>query len=485
MYLCVASVNTTSVREEIARIEQDLARQVESGKLSDENRVLFNSLLMIVNMLVAIFMEKNTRKTSKNSSIPSSQTGEDKSANSSKGSGKGTAQNNEPFDNSRTVETSEVSEVHHCEHCGENLRGVSVMDHERRTRIDIVFEKRVEHTDAQIKRCPSCDYVNKGEFAADLAGPVQYGLGVKAYILNLLITQMVSLSRAQKLLKTLIGRAMSEAVMLKYILQLHEALEGWEQDAISQLLASPVMHVDETSLRLDKKNHWVHVHSAGDITLKRLHPKRGSAAIDDINIIPRYGGVTVHDCWASYFSYDNCEDALCGSHLLRELEFVIDSNGYAWAKNMKRLLQETCATVSDRKRKKLTSAEYANLQKRYRNILTRGIDQLPARPERPSGKRGRLAQCDAQNLWDRLYEHEYAVLLFAYRADVPFTNNRAERDLRMGKVKQKVSGCFRQERHAVAYCRISSYLQTMAYRGYNPLVAIQIALSNKLQAQGV
>lgn len=130
------------------------------------------------------------------------------------------------------------------------------------------------------------------------------------------------------------------------------------------------MHVDETSMRVDnrsagRKNHWVHVYSAGEITLKRLHPKRGSTAIEDINIIPRYGGVIVHDCWASYFSYENCEDALCGSHLLRELAFIIDSNGYSWARNMKRLLQETCATVSRSESKKLSARESVNLQKRY------------------------------------------------------------------------------------------------------------------------
>jgi cytochrome c2 len=481
----VASVNTTSIREEIAQVEQEIARLSAAGKVSDESRMLFNTLLMIVNMLVAIFLEKSTRKTSKNSSIPSSQTDEDQSATTSRSNKKGLLQNDQPFENSRTVETCELSRVTRCSHCCENLSKVSVTDLERRTRIDIVFEKRIEHVDAEIKRCPSCHQITKGEFPSDLAGPVQYGLGIKAYILNLLITQMVSLSRVQKLLKTLIGRAISEAVMLKYILQLHQALEAWEQDAIKHLLASPVMHVDETSLKLDKKNHWVHVCSAGDITLKRLHAKRGSVAMDEINIIPRYGGVIIHDCWASYFNYQQSEDGLCGSHLLRELEFVIDSNGYAWAVNMKRLLKETCVQVSQRKRKKLTEKEYANLQKRYRNILTRGISELPARPERPSGKRGRLAQSDAQNLWDRLSEHEYAVLLFAYRADVPFTNNRAERDLRMGKVKQKVSGCFRQEVYAVAYCRISSYLQTMAYRGYNPLVAIQLALSGKLTTAGV
>uniref|UniRef100_UPI003AF83475 IS66 family transposase n=7 Tax=Thiolapillus sp. TaxID=2017437 RepID=UPI003AF83475 len=244
----------------------------------------------------------------------------------------------------------------------------------------------------------------------------------------------------------------------------------------------PAMHVDETSLRVDRKNHWIHVCSAGHITYKFLHPKRGLEAIEASGVIPRYGGVIIHDCWASYLSYDQCGHGLCGSHLLRELTFVIDSNNYAWAANMKRLLQETCAIVAKRQSKRLTGNEYKNLQKRYRNILTRGAKQLPPIPPRQNGKRGRVAKSDAHNLWERLKKHETAVLLFARLSHVPFTNNRAERDLRMSKVKQKVSGCFRTRKYAEAYCRISSYLQTMANQGYNPLVAIQMAFSGQLYA---
>ena len=247
----------------------------------------------------------------------------------------------------------------------------------------------------------------------------------------------------------------------------------------------PALHADETSLRVDRKNHWIHVYSGGEVTVKRLHRKRGCEAIDDIGIIPRYGGVVVHDCWASYLSYDHCGHALCGSHLLRELQFVVDSNQYPWASNMKRLLQEACAKVSASDDKRLTEQEYRNLRKRYRNILTRGARELPPIPARPKGKRGRIAKSDAHNLWERLQKHEQAVLLFAKDSSVPFTNNRAERDLRMSKVKQKVSGCFRTERFAQAYCRISSYLQTMRNRGYNPLVAIQIALSGAIYGKGV
>jgi hypothetical protein len=239
------------------------------------------------------------------------------------------------------------------------------------------------------------------------------------------------------------------------------------------------MNVDETSLRVDKKNHWIHVYSAGDITLKLLHRRRGTEAINEINIIPRYSGIIIHDCLASYLSYNHCDHGLCGSHIVRELTGIIESNGYQWAINMKSLLLDTCKKVSKLKNKKLSKKQYANLQKRYRNIMTRGEGELPTIPEKPNSKRGKMAKSDAHNLWERLKNNESAVLLFAKKAEVSFTNNRAERDLRMAKVKQKVSGCFRSKMYAQAYCRISSYLQTMATKGYNPLIAIQMALAGK------
>ena len=219
--------------------------------------------------------------------------------------------------------------------------------------------------------------------------------------------------------------------------------------------------------------------------MKFLHPKRGKEAINDINIIPRFSGSIVHDCWASYLSYGNCSHGLCGSHLLRELTFIVESNDYRWAKNMKRLLKQASKIVAKRKRKKLTSGEYQKLLKNYRNIITRGGNELPLIPPKPKTQRGRIAKSDAHNLWERLRDYEEAVLLFAKISEVPFTNNRAERDLRMSKVKQKVSGCFRTEKYAKAFCRISSYLQTMTNKGYHPLAAIEMALSREIYSDGV
>jgi len=142
---------------------------------------------------------------------------------------------------------------------------------------------------------------------------------------------------------------------------------------------------------------------------------------------------------------------------------------------MKDLLLEICKKASKRKMKKPSKSEYSNLQKRYRNIITRGEKELPVIPPTPNEKRGKMAKSDAHNLWECLRDYEFSVLLFAKNSEVSFANNRAERDFRMSKVKQKVSGCFRKELYAKAYCRISSYLQTMATKGYNPLLAIQMA----------
>ena len=361
-----------------------------------------SSLLIVLNIIVAIFMEKKTRKNSTNSGIPPSQTEKDETARPPPGSNKkGRTDEGVQVNNTRHRETITVSKVEQCDVCAEPLGPIDCSHYERRTKIDIIFERVTE-------------------------------------------------------------------------------LEQWEQESIERRLDSPTIYVDETSFRVDKKNHWIHVYSSDGLTIKLLHRKRGLEAIESFNIIPRYKGVIIHDCLSAYLSFNHCGHGLCGSHLLRELTFIVESNHYRWASAMKKRLKETAKNVAKRDSRCLTESEYALLQKRYRTILTQGEKELPPIPPRAKGKRGRLAKSDAHNLHGRFTKHETAVLIFAKDPDVAFTNNRAERDLRMAKVKQKVSGCFRSERYAHTYCRISSYLQTMAYRGVNPLVAIQMALSGVL-----
>jgi len=401
----VSSLNKQSLREEFTALKERFGQLSAGGKVGAESRALIEALLTLMQVLIAVFMEKNTRKTSTNSSKPSSRSEKDESAVSRIG----THTKDKVYDpsrshNTRTVETVALSKASACEECGEDLRQVRPRGHERRTQIDIVFEKVLSHVDAEIKSCPHCGSDTRAPFPESFSGPVQYGSGIKAYALNLLLAQMIALKRVQQSIHTLIGQLISDATILKYVLQLHLSLERWESLAIERILTEPALHVDQTSIRVDKRNHWIHVCSAGDITLKFVHEKRGLEAMTAIGIIPKYGGVIVHDCWASYLSYAHCGHGLCGAHLLRELTFIVESNGYAWAKNMKRLLQQTCASVSRRKRTRLTPHEYEALQQHYRNILTRGERELPPIPAKQNGKRGRVAKSDAHNLWEPLKE---------------------------------------------------------------------------------
>jgi transposase len=323
----VANLDKASVRNEVSRVKADFEKLCAEGKVSAELKVMMSSLFMIVELMLSIFLERQTRKDNKNSSIPSSQTEKDDSSLPHPGAkGKGKKESDTVVGNTRTKTSVSIAAVDCCDVCGEVLNDVPCSDHERRTRIDIVFEKVVEHVDAEIKQCPSCDSTIKGRFPADMHGPLQYGNGLKAFTINLLVCQMVALNRVQGLVKSMIGTVIAESTLLKFVLRLHLALEAWERQEIEAILKMPALHVDETSLRVDKKKQWIHVYSSGDITLKFLHQKRGKEAIESIGIIPRYGGVIIHDCWSSYLSYIHCGHALCGSHLLRELTFIVESN---------------------------------------------------------------------------------------------------------------------------------------------------------------
>ena len=468
-----------SIRKKIDELKEKTQRTLNSEDVSPEVRALFDSCLILIDILVTVFLEKKTRKNSSNSGLPPSRNNGSNGNRNNPGDKDRDKRGNQ-VQNTEHLKTSETVSPNNCSNCDCDLRETKVSKTEERQKIDIIYQITTHTIASESKLCPECKTVNKGKFPKGMDGKVQYGIGIKASIINFLCAQMISLERVQEHFKGLVGRLISQAVMLKYIAQFSDSLTDWEDEMIKQLLNSPAIHADETSMRVDKINYWIHSYSYGDITLKFIHPKRGTEAIDEIGIIPKYGGIIIHDCYSSYFTYDNVDHALCGPHLLRELKFVEDSNKYRWATNLKKLLQGACETVGERKKMRiLTKAEYQTLQLRYRNILTRALKELPDFPE-PTGKRGRPKHTDAQNLWLRLREHEESVLRFARDKNVDFSNNRAERDLRISKVKQKVSGCFRTERYARCFCRISSYIKTMRYKGYSSLEAIMLALQGQI-----
>ena len=474
----MAAVNKASLRTEFEAIKARFTSLCANGKLGPEGRALIESMLLLFELLLAVFLEKATPKGTHNSGLPSSRTDPDETARRRPGKkGKGPAADTTGSRSRRVVVEKVMAPVSECRACGHDLQGIVPSGHERRIKVDIVFETRELTVEAEIKTCPRCRSETRGAFPDDLPGPLQYGPGIVAFATHLLTAQMLSLRRAVQTLKALTGRTIAEATLLAWLTRLHNALAGWETAALKRLLSLPALHADETGLRIAGKTHWLHSVSAGHLVLKRAHRPRGRNALDALDIIPRYRGVLVHDRRASYFACDNCEHALCGSHLLRELAFIEDAHGHAWAKRMGNLLRTTCRRVREHKNKALNNTDYQAVRTRYRTILTQARRELPTPPKRLTGQRGRLAKSDAENLHEALVKYETEVLRFARDPDVPFTNNRAERDIRMAKVKQKIAGCFRTPRYAAAWCRISSYLQSMALQGYNPLTAIEIALN--------
>ena len=473
----MATVNSASLRDEFDGYKAAIDSLRKEGKISKEADVVFSGLCRLLGIMIAIFLEKTTKKTSTNSSIPPSQTDKDETKKAPKTNrDTSAAENSMTGENFETTTVEEVSTVEVCDSCGTDLSDIEPSACEQRVLRDIKFTVVDLKVDAEIKDCPECRARTKGRFPENMPGPLQYGNGIKAFMINLLVTQMVSLNRAVGLVLAMSGIKLSEATCLNYIQRLHDALEPWEAGTKEYILTLPALHADETSLKVNKKNHWMHVVTNGLVTLKYLHRKRGKEAIEFFGIIPFYIGTLIHDRWAAYLSYFLCKHQVCGSHLLRDLAFVIDSNGYRWARLMHKLLREICHAVNQSETGVLSEAECRRYRKRYRTILTQGGKELPEIPQRRGGKRGPIAKSDAHNLHEALLKLEESVLRFMSDPDVSFTNNTAEQKIRMAKVKIKVSGCFRTERFAHAWCRISSYLDTMAELGYNPIEAIQIAL---------
>lgn len=227
----MATIHTNSIREELLRIKEEFASQIKANKVSPESSMLIKSLIILLELVFSIFLEKTTKKTSLNSNKPSSQTGKDNTFIKKGSHGKGKSEDEISTDNSRTIVTDIVLPVNACYGCGETLEQVESSSRERRTRIDIVFEKTIEHFDAEIKQCPRCHETTKAEFPQGVHGKLQYGNGLKAFVIHLMISQMVAVNRVKKMIVAMIGKRLSEATLLSFILRLHSALENWEQKA--------------------------------------------------------------------------------------------------------------------------------------------------------------------------------------------------------------------------------------------------------------
>lgn len=245
-----------------------------------------------------------------------------------------------------------------------------------------------------------------------------------------------------------------------------------------QLKQASVVHVDETGTRVNGKNHWLHSTGNDHFTYLATHTKRGSEATAAIGILPGFSGTAVHDFWKSYYNYSDCKHAICNAHILRELNGIAENFKQSWPGKMKDLLLEIKQTVED-SLGILDLNELENFETRYDKILRLGNKENPldSKTLTPGHKRGRKARSKARNLLDRMRLYKLDILRFMDDAEVPFDNNLAERDIRMNKVHQKVSGGFRSNRGAVAFDRIRSYIATATKQQISVFAAIKVAVS--------
>lgn len=448
--------------------QDEAALRTKIALLSEEAKIdLIIELMARVESLTARVAELEARlgMNSSNSSMPPSSDGYRKPAPKSLREATGRkpgGQKGHPGTNLRQVpEPDEIVEHSpaHCA-CGCCLDAVGV-DHAERRQVFELPQRPLWVTEHRVasKKCPQCGRMVRAQAPDEAPGPAQYGPRFLAFLVYLRDYQLLPYGRLTALCRDLFGAGVCKRTVETAQARVHGALAPFEDLLRACLLGEEVLHADETGMRVAGKLHWMHSLSSPGLTLYQSHPKRGVEAIEANGVLPAFKGTLVHDCWPPYFQYGKGR-GLCGSHLLRELLGVQENEGHAWAREMSALLQAVSKTAAERAESPLSPGVADCFEQVYDDILARGRRELPPPPQKAPGKRGRPANAKSANLHGRLEAHRGAVLRCLREPGVPFTNNLAERDIRMVKLRQKTSGCARTAEGAKVFARLRSYIST-------------------------
>ena len=303
------------------------------------------------------------------------------------------------------------------------------------------------------------------DFPKHIKKAIQYGPSVKSLAVYMSQYQLIPYARIQEVFKDQFGLDVSQGSLCNFNREAFEKLESFELDVLSRLDGEDVLNSDETGIKINQDLAWAHVLCTPKLTFMYPHAKRGKEAMNEMGIIPNFKGVLVHDHWKPYLGYE-CQHALCNAHHLRELEWVIDFKGHEWAKKLKKFLIKLNIEV-DENGGALPEDKQKRKIKRYKEIVIGGNMECPiVLPTKGSGKK-KVSQTKERNLLTRLQDYQDQVLLFMKVKEVPFTNNQAERDIRMLKVHQKISGQFKNMKSAKHFCRIRSFLMTSKKNGHS------------------
>jgi transposase len=350
--------------------------------------------------------------------------------------------------------------------------------YESRQVIDLDITRMVTEWRAQIlENSQSKRYI--APFPEGVTRPVQYGIGVKVNSVYMSQYQLVPYNRIEDHFLDQMQIPIGSGSIYNFNLDAYDSLQYFDEWVRKQLMSSTLFHVDETGININGKRYWLHNTSNARFSFFYPHSKRGGEAIDEIGILPTFQGVLCHDHWKPYFKYGTFH-SLCNAHHLRELERAWEQDKQQWAQKMMVLLKEVNkATDEAGGRLDITASEH--YRKRSRDLIEEADIECPA-PDETTQKRGRIPRSKARNLLERLRDFEYDVLRFMDEDDVPFSNNQAENDLRMTKVQQKISGCFRSFDGAKIFCRIRSYLSTCRKQGITASESLRLLFEGKQPA---
>lgn len=385
-----------------------------------------------------------------------------------------------------TPDRIEVHPVVVCARCGASLAAVAVAAHEERHVFDLpAIHIEVTAHRAAVKTCPGCGAENRGLFPPGVTGVVQYGPRVKTWATYFQTQHFVPVERTAQIFEDVLGHRIAEATLMKASRECAAAIAPATAAIQAHLRHAAVLHVDESGLRVRGQLHWLHVASTARLTDYTIHARRGTAAMEAAGILPGFAGRAMHDHWKAYFRYTDCTHALCNAHHLRELKFIHEQYGQAWAETLAKLLVEIKTAVDTARedgQTALPADALAAFDQRYEEVVQMGYARNP-RPPPPvvtgGEKRGRPAQTPPLNLLDRLRDFQPQTLAFMHDFRVPFDNNLAERDVRMVKVKQKVSGGFRTPEGAQGFAHIRGYLSTARKNAVNVFAAIRDAFAGR------
>jgi transposase len=455
-------------------------------KLPEESRLVIEAIVVFYESKVQQLegrikeLEDQLCKNSRNSSKPPSSDEFDKPLPKSlreKTGRKAGGQKGHDGTNLKMVASPDVEErykVEVCACCQRNLRWQKADSIERRQVYDLPpLELSITEHQVEVKRC-SCGHVNRADFPAGVKHYVQYGSNIKSLLVYMQDYQLLPYERTKEFVQDIFGHQLSTGTLHNIRQYAFDQLATFEERLKALLTMAVVAGFDETGIRIMARRMWLHSCSTARHAYYEAHAKRGQEAMDDIGILPHFAGVAIHDFWKSYYQYGR-EHGLCNAHLLRELIFIKERFKQTWADELQALLLKMKAAKEkaiDKGKLFLSKATLKRYRSRYDVLVQKGLKANPYHPP-PEKKRGRKKKAKPRNLIERFRDYAADILRFFYDFKVPFDNNFSERDIRMMKVKQKISGCFRSFDGAKFFARIRSFIVTTRKQNVNVFKALK------------